>query len=107
VVNLEVTVAVVDFDSLAASPPIRWDLMSAHQITLPNVKLELDDLLALIRRLDAEARQRIAEVLAEAEMDGRLGELIRQLAAKTSSAELSDAEIDREVAEARRARFGP
>lgn len=96
----------VDFDRLVASPPIHWDLMSVHQITLPNVKLELDDLLALIRRLDAEARQRIAEVLAEAEMDSRLGDLIRQLAAKRNSAELSDAEIDREVAEARRARFG-
>jgi hypothetical protein len=71
--------------------------MSVHQITLPNVKLELDDLLALIRRLDGEARQRIAQVLVETEMDGRLSDLIRRLADKPASAEISDAEIDLEV----------
>lgn len=71
--------------------------MSIHQITIPNVKLELDDLFALVRQLDAEARRRLAEVLVESEMDGRLGDLIRRLASKPASTEISDVDIDLEV----------
>ena len=78
--------------------------MAAHQITVPNVKLELDDLLILIRHLDAEARNRIARVLAEEEMDGKLGELIRHLAVKAGPPELSDAAIDLEVMATRKLR---
>jgi hypothetical protein len=78
--------------------------MSAIEVTIPNVKLDLDDLLSLIRRLDAGARRRIAQVLADSEMDARLEGLIRQLAAKPSADDLSDADIDLEVKAVRQAR---
>lgn len=77
--------------------------MPATEVTIPNVKLDLDDLLTLIRRLDAGARRRIAQVLADSEMDARLEGLIRQLAAKSPANDLSDADIDLEVQAVRQA----
>lgn len=47
------------------------DVVTA-EIMIPNVRLDLDDLLALVRRLNAGARQRVAQALADTEMDSRL-----------------------------------
>jgi hypothetical protein len=68
-----------------------------HQITIPNVKLELAELLALIRGLDADARREIATALADSEMDARLEDLIHQLASRPAIDELSDADLEAEV----------
>jgi len=74
---------------------------STSEITIPEVKVDLEDILDLIRRLDASARRRVAQVLADSEMDERLGELIRQLAAKPPADDFSDKDIDHEIKKAR------
>ncbi|HEV8583157.1 MAG TPA: hypothetical protein VGX68_29165 [Thermoanaerobaculia bacterium] len=73
-----------------AAPP-------SSEITIPNVRLGLEELLAVIHDLDEPSRTRVAQVLAETEMDARFKDLIAELAARAPAAEISDAEIDREV----------
>ena len=68
-------------------------------------ELNLEQVLAVIRRLDAAARSRVAQALAESEMDARFEQLIRSLASKTPVDEVSDAEIQAEVNAVRRARL--
>ena len=84
------------------APCARRDRMpeSTSEITIPEIKVDLENLLELIRRLDASARRRVAQVLADSEMDERLGELIRQLAAKPPVDDLSDKDIDHEIKKA-------
>lgn len=77
--------------------------VAPNEITIPNVRLDIDDLVALVRRLDADARQRVAQALADSEMDSRLGGLISQIAAKTPVDEISDADVDIEVKAVRQA----
>lgn len=69
----------------------------SSEITIPNVRLGLEDLLAVIHSLDEPSRARVAQALAEAEMDARFKDLIQQLAARAPLGEITDAEIDREV----------
>lgn len=76
---------------------------AATEITIPNVKLDLDELLALILRLDADARRRIAQALANFEMDARLDGMIHQIASKPLVDVLSDADIASEVNAVRQA----
>lgn len=73
--------------------------MAVHssEITISNVRLDLEELLAVIRRLDQPSRACVAQALAEVEMDSRLKGLIEQLAAKAPVEDITDAEIDREV----------
>ena len=67
-------------------------------------ELSLDQVLAIIRRLDAAARSQVAKVLAESEMDARFEQLILRLARKPPVPEISDVEIQAEVDAVRRAR---
>jgi hypothetical protein len=67
------------------------------EIIIPNVKLGLEDLLAVIQSLDEPSRIRVAQALAEAEVDARFKELIQQLAARGPAEDITDADIDREV----------
>ena len=67
------------------------------EITIPNVRLGLEDLLAVIQHLDGPSRARVAQTLGEAEMDARLKDLIEQLAAKAPADDFTDADIDREI----------
>ena len=69
----------------------------SSEITIPNVRLGLDDLLAVIQRLDGPSRARVAKALVEVEMDARFRDLIEQLAARASAEDITDADIDREV----------
>jgi hypothetical protein len=73
--------------------------MAVHspEITISNVRLDLEELLAVIRNLDEPSRACIAQALAEVEMDSRLKSLIEQLATKAPVEDISDADIDREV----------
>lgn len=71
--------------------------LRSSEITIPNVRLGLEELLAVIQSLDEPSRARVAQALAEAEMDARFKDLIRQLAARAPAETLTDAEIDREV----------
>jgi len=67
------------------------------EIVIPNVRLGLEDLLAVIHSLDEPSRTRVAQALAEAEVDARFKELIQQLAARGPAEDITDADIDREV----------
>lgn len=69
----------------------------SSDITIPNVRLDLEELLAVIQGLDESSRTRVAEALAEGEMDARLKDLIEQLAARVPPEVITDADIDREV----------
>lgn len=69
-------------------------------------ELNLEQVLDVIRRLDAAARSQVAQVLAESEMDARFEQLILSLANRPSVDEISDAEIQAEVDAVRRARHG-
>lgn len=73
------------------------------EINIPNVRLDLEELLAVIQGLDEPARARVAQALAEAEVDARFRDLIEQLAARAPVGDITDAEIDREVRAVRNA----
>jgi hypothetical protein len=67
----------------------------------------LEQVLEAIRRLDAAARSRVAQALAESEMDARFERLILSLAKKPPVDDISDAEIQAEVDAVRHARLRP
>lgn len=56
--------------------------LRSSEITIPNVRLGLEDLLVVIHSLDELSRARVAHALAETEMAARLKGLITQLAAR-------------------------
>ena len=70
---------------------------AAAEITLPQAKISLDDLLSVIRQLDALGRAKIARVLLETQMDDEMGQLLEDLSQAPSHPEVSDAEIQAEV----------
>jgi hypothetical protein len=67
------------------------------EVTLPNVRLRFEDLLEVIQSLDRSSRARVAQALADSEMDARLSDVIQQLASRACAEDITDAEIDREV----------
>jgi hypothetical protein len=71
--------------------------LRSPEVTIPNVRLGLEELLAVIQSLDEPSRARVAQALAEAEMDARFKDLIRQLAARAPAEDFTDTDIDREV----------
>jgi HEAT repeat protein len=77
--------------------------LRSPEITIPNVRLGLEDLLGVIHSLDEPARARVARALAETEMDARFKDLIAQLAARAPAEDVTDADIDREVQTVRKA----
>lgn len=80
-----------------AQHPSRHEHSHSAEIILPNVRVGLEELLAGIRSLDEPSRARVAQALADVEMDARLNDLIEQMAAKAPVEDITDAEIDREV----------
>jgi hypothetical protein len=69
----------------------------SSEVTIPNVRLGLDDLLGVIQSLDEPSRARVAQALADVEMDARFKDLIKQLAARAPADDITDADIDAEV----------
>jgi hypothetical protein len=69
----------------------------SREITIPNVRLGLEEFLEVIERLDESSRARVAQALAHAELDARFRDLIQRLAARAPAEDITDAEIDREV----------
>ncbi|HEX3553527.1 MAG TPA: hypothetical protein VIA62_09895 [Thermoanaerobaculia bacterium] len=65
----------------------------------------LEQVLEVIRSLDAPARSRVAQALAESEMDARFEQLILSLANRPPADEISDTEIQAEVNAVRRERL--
>ena len=67
------------------------------EVTIPNVRLGLEELLGVIQNLDEPSRARVAQALADVEMDARFKDLIEELAAKVPADDITDADIDAEV----------
>ena len=67
------------------------------EITIPNVKLSLEQLLMVIRQLDKPSRIQVAQVLAETDMDAKLADLIKRLSGKSPVQDISIADIQAEV----------
>ncbi len=70
-----------------------------------DLDFSLEQVLEAIRRLDGAARSRVAQALAESEMDARFERLILRLANKPPIDEISDGEIQTEIDAVRRARL--
>jgi hypothetical protein len=75
-------------------------------VTIPQVELTLDQLVAAIRQLEPNARSEIAKALMETEMDTRMAELIRHLANRSPADDITDADIVAEVKAVRGQRSG-
>jgi len=71
--------------------------MHSSEITIPNVRLGLEELLAVIQSLDEPSRARVAQALAEAEIEARFKSLIEELAARAPVDDITYADIDQEV----------
>ncbi len=78
--------------------------MATTTVTIPNVKLTLDDLIRAVRQLEPEARAQVAKVLAQDEMDRRLALLIQRLAEKVPPAAISPSDLDAEIRAVRNVR---
>jgi hypothetical protein len=76
----------------------------AGEIIVPNVKMSLDQLLAVIRQLDEPGRALIARVLLESKMDDELGHLLAELSETPPADDITDAEIQAEVRAVRKSR---
>ena len=61
----------------------------SSEITIPNVRLSLDELLAVIQNLDEASRARIAQALAEMEMDARVKAVVEELAARAPAEDIT------------------
>jgi hypothetical protein len=66
-------------------------------VTVPNVTLTLDQLLAAIDQLDDQGRAEIARALMNRELDERLAALMSRLANKTQPDDLGGSVIAAEV----------
>ena len=72
-------------------------MASMTTVTIPQVELTLDQLVAAIRQLEPSARSEIAKALMETELDARMAELIRRLASRPPADDITDADIVAEV----------
>ena len=66
-------------------------------ITIPEVKLTVDQLLKVVRQLDEASRIQVARVLVETEMDTKLANLIEELAKTRPADDISDENIEAEI----------
>ena len=72
-------------------------MSSITTVTIRQVELTLDQLVADVRQLETDARSEIAKVQMETELDGRMSELIKSLASRPPADDVSDADIVSEV----------
>ena len=68
-------------------------MTSMRTITIPEVELTLEQLVAAIRQLEPAARSEIAKALMETELDARMAELIESLASRPPADDVTDADI--------------
>jgi hypothetical protein len=68
-----------------------------HFITIPEVKLTIDQLFKAVRQLDDSSRSQLARVLMETEMDAKLQKLIQDLAKAAPASDISDDDIESEI----------
>ncbi len=79
-------------------------MSSMRTITIPEVKLTLDQLVTAIRQMEPAARSEIAKALMETELDVRMAELIHSLANRPAADDVTDADIVSEVSAVREQR---
>ena len=72
-------------------------MSSTRTITIPEVELSLDQLVAVIRQLEPAARSEIAKALMDTELDARMAELIRSLTSRPAAEDITAADIVSEV----------
>lgn len=72
-------------------------MSSMKTITIPEVELSLDQLVAAIRQLEPAARSEIAKALMDTELDARMAELIKSLTSRPAADDVTDADIVTEV----------
>ena len=75
---------------------------ASTEVVIPRVKLDLEQLVSVVRGLDESSRIRVAQALGETEMDARLSALIERLASRAPAARVSDEAIQGEVDVVRR-----
>ncbi|MFO8240183.1 MAG: hypothetical protein R6T90_04210 [Dissulfuribacterales bacterium] len=68
-----------------------------HLITIPEVKLTIDQLFKAVRQLDDSSRSQLARVLMETEMDAKLHKLIEKLAKTAPASDITDEDIEAEI----------
>lgn len=78
-----------------------------HFITIPEVKLTIDQLFKAVRQLDDSSRSHLARVLMETEMDAKLHKLIENLAKTAPASDISDEDIEGEIKSVRKERVAP
>lgn len=66
-------------------------------VTIPQVEIEFEQLLSVIRHLKPAARSEVAKALVETELEARMEELIESLAKRPPAEDVTDADIMREV----------
>ncbi len=71
--------------------------MHSTHITIPEVKLTIDQLFKAVRQLDNASRVQLARVLMETEMDAKLANLIESLAKTAPAGDVSDEDIKAEI----------
>lgn len=72
-------------------------ILQSTVITIPEVKLTVDQLLKVVRQLDDASRIQVARVLMETEMDAKLASLIEKLAKTTPADDISGEDIEAEI----------
>jgi hypothetical protein len=71
-------------------------------ITIPEVKLTVDQFFKVVRQLDDSSRIQLARILMETEMDAKLTKLIENLAKTPPASDISDEDIETEIKAVRR-----
>lgn len=66
-------------------------------VTIPNIQLTLDQLIAAVRQLEPNARSEVAQALLTEDMDERFAQLIGRLADKPPATDITDADINAEI----------
>lgn len=76
--------------------------MSTTAISNPDIQLTVEQLIGAIRKLEPDARFKIAQTLLDDEMDERFVQLIKRLENKAPVTDITDEAIDAEVRAVRR-----
>jgi hypothetical protein len=71
--------------------------MHSTHITIPEVKLTIDQPFKAVRQLDDASRIQLARVLMETEMDAKLANLIESLAKTAPAGDVSEEDIKAEI----------
>ena len=71
--------------------------MPATIVTIPNIQLTLEQLIAAVRQLDPNARSEVAQALLTEDMDERFAQLISRLADKPPVTDITDDDINAEI----------